>query len=288
MSNIFEDQARDFANVPIIRRDVIASIHLENADDKKFWDPVFQKRCPGNYNYIAQSKSRSGNNTSGCKQCLNYLQYINNHFFIAIDSDIHYLLQKPDLDSNHFVCQTYTYSWENHYCEAHSLMRRILLYSPEIAAKFDFITFLSEYSRMVFKPLLLLINCLKARNSYFNLKQFKNCLVRQCRGEELANNGEQIIKRISSNFEPYMSSSYARSIDYDAEIAYCQTIQITEDNAYLHVRGHNLFSLISSIGKLLCRGTRYSFINDILLKELPQNTYWEINKVDSDINDILC
>ena len=72
MSNIFEDQARDFTNVPIIRRDVIASVHLENADDKKFWDPILQKQHPGKYNFIAQSKSKNGNIISGSKQCLNY------------------------------------------------------------------------------------------------------------------------------------------------------------------------------------------------------------------------
>lgn len=288
MSNIFEDQARDFANVPIIRRDVIASVHLENADDKKFWDPILQKQHPGKYNYITQSKSKNGNIISGSKQCLNYLQYLNNRFFIAIDSDFHYLLQEPDFDSNHFVCQTYTYSWENHFCEAHSLMRRIQLYSPEIALRFDFVSFLSDYSRVIFKPLLLLIHCLKERNSFFSKRQYKNCLVRQCKGEELANNGELIIERLSSNFEPYMSSPYARSIDYNANIAYYRSLHITEENAYLHVRGHNLFSLITSIGKLLCRGTRYSFINDVLLKELPQSAYWEIDKVERDINNILC
>jgi len=288
MSNNFEDQARDFTNVPIIRRDVIASVHLENADDKKFWDPILQKQHPGNYNYIPHSKSENGKTTSGCEQCLKFLPYLNKRFFIAIDSDFRYLLEEPDLDSNHFVSQTYTYSWENHYCEAHSLMRRIQLCSPEIASRFDFESFLSEYSKVVFKPLLLLIHCLKYQNRFFDSKQFCNCLVRQCKGEELANNGELIIERLSSNFEPYMSSPYARSIDYNASIAYYRSLHLTEENAYLHVRGHNLFSLITSIGKLLCRGTRYSFINDILLKELPQSKYWEINKVESDINDILC
>lgn len=38
MSNIYQDQARDFANIPILRRDVIACVHLEDKDDIVFWD----------------------------------------------------------------------------------------------------------------------------------------------------------------------------------------------------------------------------------------------------------
>ena len=47
-------------------------------------------------------------------------------------------------------------------------------------------------------------------------------------------------------------------------------------NAYLHMRGHNVFDLVAYIGDLLCRGTFVSFNNDILTCELPPQTYWQI------------
>ena len=50
---------------------------------------------------------------------------------------------------------------------------------------------------------------------------------------------------------------------------------------------HNLFDLVAYIGDLLCRGTSISFRNDVLLYDLPLQSYWEIKKVASDIAEIV-
>ena len=44
MSNVYKDQARDLANIPILRRDVIASVHLEDKEDIVFWDAMLRNR----------------------------------------------------------------------------------------------------------------------------------------------------------------------------------------------------------------------------------------------------
>ena len=58
---------------------------------------------------------------------------------------------------------------------------------------------------------------------------------------------------------------------------------VNEQNAYLHIRGHNLFDLVAYIGDLLCRGTSVSFKKDVLMNGLPPQTYWQIKKVVEDI-----
>lgn len=62
---------------------------------------------------------------------------------------------------------------------------------------------------------------------------------------------------------------------------------IDEANAYLHIRGHNLFDLIKYIGLLLTKGSQASFYKDILVKELSTETYWEKAKVEADVKEIL-
>lgn len=57
-------------------------------------------------------------------------------------------------------------------------------------------------------------------------------------------------------------------------------------DAYLHMRGHNVFDLVAYIGDLLCRGTSVSFKNDILTNALPPQNYWQIKQVASDIASI--
>jgi hypothetical protein len=195
-----------------------------------------------------------------------------------------YLLQESNLDAANFICQTYTYSWENHYCEAFALQRQFEKQCPEKTATFDFSAFLSELSKALYKPLLLLLYCLKNDRPDFNLRMFSACLPNQCRRVELAENGKSLIERIAKNFEQHLNSQFAKSIDFDAEASYCNALDVNEENAYLHVRGHNVFDLVAYIGDLLCRGTSVSFKNDVLTNELPPQDYWQIKKVASGID----
>ena len=287
MRNVYEDQARDFANVPLIRRNIVASVHIEDNEDKTFWNSMLQKEHIGEYNFISHSKSQNQKESSGCEQCLKFRPYLSKRFFICIDSDMRYLLQEPGLNATNYICQTYSYSWENHFCEATSLQQRFNNACSEKSATFDFVSFLSEYSKVVYKPLLLLLYCLKNNISDFNQRMFNACLPKQCRREELADNGNKLTQKISKNFEQYTSTPIANSIDLEAENKYCQQLGVNERNAYLHIRGHHLFDLVAYIGDLLCRGTSVSFKNDVLMNELPSNTYWQLEKVKEDISSII-
>lgn len=283
MADVYQEQAQYFANVPLMQSGVVASVHLEDGDDKSFWKAMLQGRNPGHYYFITHSRSPKGYDTKGCEQCLKYRPHLSKRFFICIDSDMRYLLQEPGLDTAHFVCQTYTYSWENHCCEASALKQRFETQCSEKASTFDFSTFLSTLSKTVYKPLLLLLFCLKNDKPDFNLRMFSACLPNQCKREELAQNGKPLIERITKNFEQYLNSDFAKSVDFEAESNYCKTLNVNEQNAYLHIRGHNLFDLVAYIGDLLCRGTSVSFKKDVLMNGLPPQTYWQIKKVVEDI-----
>jgi hypothetical protein len=283
MADVYQEQARFFANVPLMQSGVVASVHLEDGDDKGFWDAMLQTQHPGRYYFISHSRSPKGFDTKGCEQCLKYRPYLSKRFFICIDSDMRYLLQEPNLDASNYVCQTYTYSWENHYCEASALQRRFEKQCPDKAATFDFSIFLTELSKVLYKPLLLLLYCLKNDKPDFNLHMFSACLPNQCKRVELADNGKSLIERITKNFDQHLNSQFAQSVDFEPEGSYCKALDVNEENAYLHVRGHNVFDLVAYIGDLLCRGTSVSFINDVLMSELPPQDYWQIKKVASDI-----
>lgn len=287
MSNIYKDQARDLANIPILRRDVIACVHLEDKEDMVFWDAMLQNHHRGKYHFVTHSKSQRGKESSGSSQCLRFRPYLSRRFFIGIDSDMRYLMQEQEVDAAHFVCQTYTYSWENHFCEARSLQERFASLCPDKACLFNFEVFLSAYSTVVFKPFLLLLYCLKNHKSDLTRKQFDASLPHQCKGVELADNGKMLIERIASYFEPYLNTPLAKAIDLEAVKSYCDALNVNEQNAYLHVRGHNLFDLVANIGKMLCHGTSVSFKKDVLLKDMPPQTYWQIKKVATDIAAII-
>ena len=289
MGNLIEQQAIDFSNVPIIQRGVKASVHLEDWEDVLYWDTMIQCVSPGRYNYLAHSKSDNGHLASGSSQCLKYVGYMSNKFFACIDSDMNYLLQASNIDVAHYVAQTYTYSWENHYAEANGLQDRLASVQPAIAQKFDFRCFLSEYSKAVYHPLLALLYCLRNKDSRLSRKDFAACLPHQCKAAELLNNGKGLLSKISKDLACMMNSSGVLSdIDFAAEEARYSAMGLTEDNAYLHIRGHNLYDLLKSMGHQLCSVHHVDFENQVLNASVPSEaSYWEIGRSSGDLRQIL-
>lgn len=60
MADVYQEQARFFANVPLMQSGVVASVHLEDGDDKGFWNAMLQTRRPGRYYFITHSRSPKG------------------------------------------------------------------------------------------------------------------------------------------------------------------------------------------------------------------------------------
>ncbi len=90
MSRI-EDQAKYYRNLPLRDRNIKAVIHVEDKEDEIFWNTQLQANNPGVYHFISQSRNETGNESKGCEQCLKYRSYLNQQFFICIDSDLRLL-----------------------------------------------------------------------------------------------------------------------------------------------------------------------------------------------------
>lgn len=289
MDNIFESQAKYFANIPLLGG-YVASVHLEDTEDKRFWNLLLQRVAPGEYYFVSSSRSESGKSTTGCEQCLNYREYLSRKFFVAIDSDLRYPLQESGVDSGHFVAQTYTYSLENHYCEANGLQKRFEMTMKGIGktVTFDFKIFLEKLSHLLFIPFAYVIynECNENKDTATTVKMVFGCLPSQVERKWLDDNGDVLLdvikQKINSTF-PLMSSCSLTPI-----INRMKLLGITKDNVYLHVRGHNLFDMLRSMGKILCHGSRISFTKDVLLSEITAGEpYWQLRKAEDDLRSIL-
>lgn len=290
MENIYEKQAKYYANVPLLTG-CVASVHLEDAEDKQFWNLLLQRVAPGEYYYVSGSRSKKEKQTTGCEQCLKYRGYLSKYFFIAVDSDIRYPLQESDLDSEHFVAQTYTYSWENHYCEANGLQKRFekAMAVEGKAVPFDFNCFIGKLSKLLYVPFIYLIynKCKGDKDTFVTVKKVFGCLPSQIRHEWLDNNGEGLLEYIKCKIET--TFPMMRSEDLTPTINRMKLLGITEDNVYLHVRGHNLFKMLRSMGLILCHGSKVRFTKEVLQSELlVDDSYWQLEKVENDLRSILC
>lgn len=284
MGSLIEQQAQDFANVPIIQREIIASVHLEDWEDVLFWDTLLQRLRPGRYNYLAHSKADNGQKASGSSQCMKYVGYTSNRFFVCVDSDMNYLMQDPVMDASRFVAQTYTYSWENHYAMAEALQERLTRVAPQVG--FDFCGFLHAYSSIVYHPLLALLHSLKTKDGKISRHNFYSCLPHQCRSSELANGGRVLLQKMANDLAVVMQN--AADVDIEREAVRYEALGLTEENAYLHVRGHNLYDLLKSMGHQLCSTHQVDFENAVLNAVLPnERRYWQLGRVYDDLSQIL-
>lgn len=276
--NRIEEQTQYYKNLLLRDRSIKAIVHLEDADDERFWNHQLQKASPAKYLFLPYSKSDKGTNARGCEQCLRYRPYLTKRFFICIDSDLRQLKGEDGLNADNYIAQTYTYSWENHLCEAKHLQRRFSALVPE--SNFDFEVFLTHLSTVIYKPLLYLVHYSQNSelNRQWNISKFNACLPLQPKLEELSDNGRGYIERVSLLFEEAL-----RGLEQPDMMA---NEFIDESNAYLHIQGHQLFKVVLHIGTMLCRGTGVAFKSDILDKAIHTNGYAEINHLQFDLVQI--
>ena len=148
-TNWIEKQAKLYRNLALTGR-YQAVVHLEDKEDETFWNYQLQNIKPGRYRYLYFSKNDDGKDTRGCEQCLKFRPYLTARFFICIDSDLRLLRGETELSAKNFIAQTYTYSWENHVCEASHLNERMKQVQTE--TDFDTQAFLTSFSRIVYQP----------------------------------------------------------------------------------------------------------------------------------------
>ena len=278
MSNI-EDQAQYYNNLPLCDRNIKAVVHLEAKEDIPFWDYQLQNAYPSKYHYVAYSKNNNGADARGCEQCLRYKPYLTKRFFICIDSDLRLLKGEEGLTAENRIAQTYTYSWENHLCEAEHLQHRYHTKVPNPG--FDFSIFLKNLSVVLYLPLLYLVHDSQepSLNQQWNISKFNTCLPLQPKRKELEDNGKPYIEKVKKLFADAL-----KSLQPPANMT---NENLKKEEAYLHIQGHQIYYLILHIGTLLCKGTGVAFKTGILHKTFPINGYSEIENLQTDLKQIL-
>lgn len=268
-----------------------AAIHLENKNDEVFWGKVLHEAYPqGKFRFIAASRSFSGNMTAGCTQALQYRQFLDRRFWIAIDSDYRYLTAESGIDAHHYILQTYTYSFENHFCYHKNCQRCIdtsVIASSEAQPPlpdFSFEKFLREYSRAVYPLLVWQLYLQEVGEDAFPQKVFHRLLALPLGHRSIYNNGDSVLRLLRercSKLLKHLKQTYpdADTTWYEAR---CNAQGVHRDNCYLFVRGHQLYDM------LVAQGTRFNkHFERELTSQLYFGEYDEIRKIHDDILTIV-
>lgn len=233
-----------------------ASVHVEAFDDAVFWEKSFTHFLPDKkFNFIYHSLTPSGSDATGVSHCLKFRDYLSKQFFICIDSDYSYLLQDEGINVSNFIFQTYTYSIENHLCYAAKLNAITEQCTGIANMVFDFETFLLAYSQAVYEAFIWHLYFLKQGDvDTFSKEEFNRILsLNGMQGFNVNNNGVAIINKLQtrcSTKTAQLKLSFPE-VDLQTEKVYFAELGLNQENAYLYVRGHNLYDLIVKIGKVV-------------------------------------
>lgn len=229
----------------------IAVIYLEDRDDRVFWETIFKYfRSNSSFYFVSGSRAEG----SGCRQCLKYIDFLDAQFLIAIDSDYRYLMQEKDFDAGHFILQTYTYSFENHYCYTENIQNALCQACDDLDVDscFSFIEFLTEYSKIVYPLYLIFLYCLRMNNGLFNEDDFRRVLsIPPKMDHSIENNGKSLLNYLQRevNIKSLLLLVQCPSFKLEQESERYVSLGLKAETTYLYVRGHNLYNVIISLGK---------------------------------------
>lgn len=246
-------QAIDFVGAAIIKK-CAASVHLEDSEDEFFWKALLKKYSGDKeFNFLYYSQSLGGNKTSGVNQCLKYKPYLSKQFFICIDSDYRYLLQEQDIFSNPFVFQTYTYSFENHLCYSKELSKVCEDATTLENSIFDFEKFILSYSQHVYEAFIWHLYFVKHDESKFSKSEFIE-LINLKEFAVTDDNGRVVIGVLNQRCELVIDKLKEENptVNIEEEKIHYESLGIKPENAYLFIRGHNIYDLICKFGKKVC------------------------------------
>lgn len=211
----YQSLANYYSNLARLKR-YRAVVHLEDKTDKQFWEPLFGRYLPGEkFHFISYSKSPQGNGATGCRQCLAYRPWLNRCFVVCIDSDYRYLLQEAGIDIQHFIFQTYTYSFENHLCVPEGF-NRVCKESCGIEnGCFDYGTFLQKYSLLIYELFVWRIAFEAKGHDGFTENQFQQAISLLDFSPNIVMQGEDILLYVCAKVEDKLEELKRNFAEFD-------------------------------------------------------------------------
>lgn len=229
------------------------TVEVEDTIDRDFWSDLLGELCPEKefhfdpYHTILNEDGTSEQTGKGKSQIINASADFNAWHIGCVDSDYDWILSDytdagKTISGNKYLLQTYAYSIENLMCLSCTL-EDFCRENTEEATEFDFDDYLTRLSKAVY-PLLVWSTYLCSKgNQDFTQTSWREVLVNTEKDPEAS---LAIIEAKAKAKIEEFDKKYADEI-LDKEDFEFQTVcmkGVTEDDAYLYVRGHELFDQI--------------------------------------------
>lgn len=287
----FDAVSRYEANSPFLAGFDIY-FRVEDKADIRFWEQVLGPSVKGLKIKFIPFVENGGKKITGKSHILKSIDAAGPQYILCMDSDFDYLLDKDGFCAENYILQTYTYSWENHYCRKEPLDEKWKEYSNSVAIGFDFIDFIKKLNEVLYAPLILLL-LLKHDSRVEGTG--KPTLTDMCNAfskiqpnspEMLKNNGEKIISVLKQNMAELFNAVgdwYTEDEISAFKSAMCRK-GLDVETAHLYMQGHAVYDLVERTGRALYG---ISYEQQILLQTFDEKQkYPELDMMKKDISEI--
>lgn len=243
------------------------TVEVEDTIDRDFWSDLLGELCPEKdfhfdpYHTVLNKDGHSECRGKGKSQIIKASVGFNAWHIGCVDSDYDWILSDYTDDgkaivSNKYLLQTYAYSIENLMCLS-STLEGLCREHTEEYVDFDFVDYLTRLSKGIY-PLLVWSTYLCSKGyPDFTPNSWRDVLVNTEKEPETSL--ACILAKAKTKIEE-LDNKYANEVCEKEEFEFenISMKDVTEDDAYLWVRGHELFDhILYSVLKPVITRLRY-------------------------------
>lgn len=254
-----------------IRRRIIA--YVESYDDIAFWRTLLEEAETDSYYFEVMLPSQT-NLCKGKKQVLmNTLdvEALGHSLIACVDSDYDFLLQGATpvshrINSSPYIFQTYAYAIENYQCNAESLHEVCVQATLNDRRVFDFVDFLTRYSRICYPLFLWCIHFYRHHDTNaLPMHLFNNTTML---GDVNVRNTESILAYVQRHVDKKiaeMNRLYPKMRSQVEDLApEMERLGLTPDTTYLYMQGHHVMdNVVMKLLQPICTLLRRERENEI-------------------------
>ena len=240
-------------------------VEIEDSIDMGFWKDILKEQCPSkdfhfNPYHTVLNDNDMGNRVKGKTRIMEMASQMNDWHIGCIDSDYDWILSDycdkgKTINDNKYLLQTYAYSFENLLCLS-SALNDFCLETTEECTDVDFNDYVQKVSATIYPLLIWSLYLYSKGNHDFTPTAWHDILISTLKDTEVSLT--LIEEKVKAKFDE-LNTIHASEISERDNLkeSLSKTKGITEENAYLFVRGHELFDhLVNSILKPIIESLR--------------------------------
>ena len=231
------------------------TVEVEDSIDKEFWKDLLMDLCPEKeyhfdpYHTVLKDEEYQRNG-KGKDQIIKNSHGFNEWHIGCVDSDYDWLLSDyteygKTISASKYLLQTYAYSIENLICLPSTLgdfCREI----TEEELEFDFEDYIRKLSQIVFPLLAWSVYLYSKDNHEFTPKAWRPILITGI--TDIDHSLEIIEHRVNEKLDEFNKKYASEMAEFEKMTRALLTEKaMTSENAYLFVRGHELFDHLANI-----------------------------------------